>query len=126
VIQYEPASFTRDFEGACAGTQALVWRFFDYQAILPAGTSIRFSAVTAQTQAGLATATPSVDITVAAPPSTTGWTTGPSTVNDLLKAAGSWSKQFLRVTMEFNPSADKTEAPELLAWRQNFDCLSNE
>jgi hypothetical protein len=127
VVNYNPATFTRDYEGVCAAPMGdLQWRFFEWQANLPAGTSIKFSAQTAATQAGLDTATPTVVVATASPPSTTGWTSGPQTVGDVLKAAGVLQKRWLRITMLFNPSADKTKAPELTAWRQKFSCLYSE
>jgi hypothetical protein len=89
------------------------------------GTSIKFTAQTSLTQAGLDTATV-VTVTTAVPPSTTGWTSGPSTLEDLFRAVGETSRPYLRVNMEFLPSADKTQAPQLLTWRQNVDCLWNE
>ena len=126
VIQYHAATYTRDYDAACPAGQGPVWRFFDYQATLPAGTSIKFTAKTADTLAGLDTATTTVTIVTAMPPSTTTWTSGPNTVDELLRAAGQTSRRFLRVSMEFLPSADKTLAPQLLTWRQNVDCLWNE
>lgn len=126
VIQYNPATFTRDYEAVCsAPTSNLEWRFFEWQATIPAGTSITFSAQTSATQAGLDTATPVVAIATATTSAAT-WTSGPNTVGDLLKAAGVQKQKWLRVTMLFTPSADKTQAPQLLAWRQKFSCLYNE
>jgi hypothetical protein len=123
VIQYNPATYTRDYNAVCEAGKKPVWRFFDWQATLPAGTSITFSAKTADTLAGLDSATHTISLGIASPPSTTGWTSGPSTVDDLLRVLGLTSRPFLRVSMYFQPSADKTQAPELLTWRQNFDCL---
>jgi hypothetical protein len=125
VIQYDPATYTREYQASCPSGQRAVWRFFDWQAVLPAGTSIKFTAKTALTQAALDTAA-SVDVATALPPSTTGWTSGPSTLEDLFRAIGETSRPYLRVTMEFLPSSDKTQAPQLLTWRQNVDCLWNE
>ena len=123
VIQYNAATYTRDYHAVCDSGKLPVWRFFDWQAVLPAGTSIVFSAQTSDSLTGLDMATPTVVIGTASPPSTTGWASGPSTVDDLLRAAGGTSRAYLRVTMYFQPSADKTLAPELTTWRQNFDCL---
>lgn len=120
------ATFDRDLVGTCATGSRAVWRFFDFQATLPAGTSIVFRARTATSAAALPTATPLVTIGTASPPSTVGWTTFAQTVDDALRAAGSQSAPFLRVEMQLNPSADASSTPVLLDWRTHYSCVPNE
>ena len=40
VIQYNPATYTRDYNAVCESGKKPVWRFFDWQATLPAGNSL--------------------------------------------------------------------------------------
>jgi len=47
-------------------------------------------------------------------------------VDAALVAAGQRSSANLRVSATFVPSSDSLNAPTLIAWRQNYDCLDNE
>lgn len=120
------ATFTRDLSNSCRGGERPVWRSFDYQAILPAGTSIVFRARTAATPAELETALPLVTIGTANPPSTTGWTSFPDTIESLFNAAGARSLSNLRIEMQLNPSTDQTIGPTLTNWRTTVDCVPSE
>jgi hypothetical protein len=123
---YYQGDFMRDFEAKCPPSHRAVWRFFDYQAVLPSGTSIDFHAATADTPAGLSAATPLVFVGTASPPSTTTWTSFPATVDQDLKAAGTQSKNWLRVFMHLQASSDHLATPVLTQWRQQYDCLPTE
>lgn len=123
---YSERVFVRDFNASCDIGSSPVWRFFDWQAHLPADTSIVFSAVTADAQAGLAAAAPSVGIGTATAPSTTGWTSGPATVDQALRTSGQRSRAWLRVTMRLRPSTNTFYTPTLTAWRQNYNCTPTE
>lgn len=116
------ATYTRDFTNPCTPDKAPVWRFFDYQADLPAGTSIVVRARTAATTAALPTATPLVTVGTANPPDTTGWTSFPQTIEGALTAAGGRSLATLRLEITLNPSADQSRAPTLTNWRTSVNC----
>ncbi|HEY1958972.1 MAG TPA: hypothetical protein VGH28_25340 [Polyangiaceae bacterium] len=119
---YYPATFTRDYEGQCPAGQKVVWRFFDWETHTPSDSNIVFTAQTSDTQAGLATATPVVNLgTASGAPITTyvGTDVG-------LALAPSPSLDWLRVTITLNPSSDDLSAPTLDAWRQQFDCADNQ
>jgi hypothetical protein len=122
---YQPGTFTRDFVSACADDKRPVWEFFEWQADLPAGTSIEFTAATAETVAGLAAA-PTVAAGLAAPPSTTGWTNDGTNINDLLLASTAFSRANLRISAHLKPSADELRAPVLTNWRVVYDCVDAE
>ncbi len=119
-------TYTRDFFADCPVGFEVKWRFFDYQAILPADTSIIFSGATAETLAALPTAVPVVSIGTALPPSTTGWTGFATTVDDALRASGARSRAYLRVSMTLTPSADKLSVPILSEWRVRYSCTPAE
>ena len=129
VTIYTTQSVSRDYVASCPrGTQAK-WRFFEWQATVPTGTSITFSAqVKATAAASYAPATP-LFLSTATPASGTGpgiWYRGPQTVEQVLAAAVPpiASGDYLRVTMTFNPSM--TASPTLHQWRQIFDCVPAE
>ena len=100
----------------------------DYGSLLgtvPAGTSIQFSAQSAETQEDLGAAD-SVSIGTAEE-SVTIWTSDTDTVNWHLEndlTPPSWSGRWLRISMTLNPKG-KT-SPSLDQWRQVFDCRKAE
>jgi hypothetical protein len=123
---YTAAVFTRDYSASCRPDQRLVWRFFDWKAAFPAspGSSIMFSAASAATQAGLATATP-----VALGTQTT---TNTSFVGGDVSAAFDAAvpkvahAAWLRVFMVFTPTTDTKGTPYLTDWRQAYNCVDAE
>ncbi len=115
-------TFTRDYQGVCPIGKSVVWRFFDWQTVTPLDSSIAFSAQTANTQAGLPTATPTVSLgTASGAPITTYVGTDVS-----VALAPNPSLAWLRVNITLNPSSDKSQAPTLSAWRQQFDCADSQ
>jgi len=125
--KFDPATFTRDYQGKCAVGEQLQWRYFEWKSATPVGTSISFKVQTASTLAGLASA-PLISVATAqAPPTqTTGWASSTQTVDEILAASGFKSLEYLRVTMAFTPSASPSNTPVLQAWRQLFDCTPAE
>ncbi|HKQ67779.1 MAG TPA: PA14 domain-containing protein [Polyangiaceae bacterium] len=121
VSVFENATFSRDYEGACAKGSTPVWRFFDWKAITPSDTTIVFSAQTSDSVVGLDTA-PSVVVGKAQGVTPPGWVG-----NDVGAALPQQaSKHYLRITMTFNPSSDKLSSPSLSDWRQSFSCRPSE
>jgi hypothetical protein len=124
---YEVQSLDREYVASCPRGTDVAWRFFEWQANIPTGTSIDFSVQTKQ----LATDTyaPAVSVAMASANSTTPagtWVHGAQMADQVLAGAGITSDAYLRVTMTFNPNATGTTAPTLLNWRQIFDCLPAE
>jgi hypothetical protein len=116
-----PATFTYDYEADCPDGTQPEWEYFYWQATVPSSTNIVFKAQTADTQAGLDTATQVNAGTASA--NTTAWTSDTNTVayhlaNDPTPAQV--SRQWLRISMTINPSGNTT--PTLSQWRQDFDC----
>jgi hypothetical protein len=129
VTIYTSNSVTREYIANCPhGTQAK-WRFFEWQATVPTGTSIGFSIqVRPDAAATYQPATPH-PLSTATPTSGTGpgtWYRGPQTVDQALAGAMPpvASGDYLRVTMTFNPTM--TASPTLHEWRQIFDCVPSE
>lgn len=119
-------TYSRDFVSPCITGFKPLWAFLDYQAVLPAGTSIVFNARTGPNATAAAAASPLVSIGTALPPSTTGWATFPTNIEALLKGGGGQSDQVLHVEMTLNPTADATAAPTLTSWRVSVDCVPRE
>lgn len=121
--------FARDFEAMCTPGTRPVWQLFQWQASVPASTSIAFRAATAASAADLPEAPPgaapvTADIGTASA-TTSAWTSGTDTVDArLLAVTGERSARFLRVYMTFNTTA--STSPSLQSWRQLYDCIPTE
>jgi hypothetical protein len=122
VTLFSTATFTRDFTATCPSDTKPVWQLFEWQAVLPTGTSITIKARSTDDSSMLASATPLVNIATVVPPSTTGWAGSTSTVDASLKAASWASRNYLRVEMTMNPSSDRYSTPSLTNWRVTYDC----
>jgi hypothetical protein len=135
VTGYPPATFTVDFEAtSCPPQTQPIWREFDWQAQIPTGTNITFSA-----QSGPSTSTllPPMPLLIAT--ATTPTDTGPMMLNyDVApidtgtgtNGAGAFntamppvvSGNLLRVTITLNPTPDFQQTPTLNQWRVQYDC----
>jgi hypothetical protein len=129
---FEPQSLVRDYIAECPKGTLPEWRFLEWQAALPAGTSIDFSVQTkAQSADPYLPATPLLLNTATTSTSTVvpnTWDRGPNTVHDTLESAtpALSSRAYLRVTIRLNPDGNGDFAPTLKAWRQVFDCVPGE
>lgn len=123
VATYQPASFTRDFVASCITGSRPIWRAVDWQADIPSGTSISFSAQSGDTAASLLPAVPvlvaSTTTTVLAPQ----WGASAQTVSDALASAtpAVASGDVLRLTVKLDTNG--AAAPTLFAWRVLYDCM---
>jgi hypothetical protein len=130
---YGTATFVQDFTATCPAKTMPFWRDFDWQADVPAGTSIDFSA---QSGATLSTLLPAAPVVLAQATSTTdaGAThmdydvamidtgiTGSGAFNTASPVIT--SQTLLRLTIALNPSVDKQRAPRLAHWKVQYDCL---
>jgi hypothetical protein len=120
-------SFEREYVAECpAGTEP-TWRFTEWQATIPAGTSIEFFVQSRQDDTGpYQPMIPELASTATATTLPGEWQRGPATVDQALVAASSGSQNRLLVTVVFNPDPTGMRAPTLLAWRQIYDCLASE
>ena len=124
-------TYVRDYQAVCPAGNRVEWNYFYWQSTIPTGTSIKFAAATADTQAALPPAPP------AGPPTTVNIGTANATVlspswardadtvaTHLLKDSPgpkTKSKDWLRVYMTFQPTG--STPPILNAWRQAYDCV---
>jgi hypothetical protein len=108
-----------EFAGPCT-SQGLVpvWRYFDFQTHTPLDSALVMTAQTADTQAGLDSASYVQLATVTGPDITT-WTG--VDVSSKLAAIGQPSRYFLRVTIAQKLASDGS-APVLVHYRQLYDC----
>lgn len=125
---YETQVFQREYIADCPQDAQVEWRFFEWQATIPDGTSIQFFVQTKEdpdddylpdNEALVSTA----DETTT--PADT-WYRGPETVHEVLEDEGLTSRTYLLVTMVFNPDDTGTLSPTLNKWQQIYDCMPAE
>jgi hypothetical protein len=135
--KYPPATFTVDFEATACPPQTLpIWREFDWQAQIPMGASIVFSAQSGPTASTLLPTAPLLLYKATVPTDT-----GPMMSNfDVAlidagpKGSGAFnvamppvvSGSLLRVTITLNPTPDSDQTPTLNQWRVQYDCGASE
>jgi hypothetical protein len=126
---FEQQTLQREYVAECPDDTSVEWRFFEWQATVPLGTYIEFSAQTKQNEADEYEPDGPVWIGEASvtTPGTT-WHRGPQTVHQFLEDASPdlTSRTYLRVTISFNPDSNGAVAPTLRSWRQFYDCVPNE
>jgi len=123
VTTLSPGSYWRDYGPCAVGSSGAlkrpVWGNLEWDVNTPAGTSIQWQIRSAQTAAGLATATP---VTINTPP-----TVSPVSVDTLLRNAGKvTSLPYLRVTALLNPTADGLTGPTLRGFSFRYTCTEFE
>ncbi len=127
-------TFTRDFHAECPAGTKLVWQAFNWEADLPAGTSLEYFAATAPDNPD--GGAPDLPATVTAAPATVPigtasvttlapyWGTDANTVDWHLQheppGPQQVSQAWLRVYMVLVPTA--TQSPTLYDWQQLYDC----
>ena len=146
MLQYNPATFTRDFQGTCPAGSEVVWQNFYWSDSTPGNSNITFTAWTADTEAQLGTQYPSALLATASGanacpggPSCSAFPIAAGTnpgvaVDAALQANGTpsggspaiASHSWLRVNMTLNPTSDMQTPPTLLGWQQNYGCLASE
>ena len=129
-IQYNPVTFTQDYAAVCDHGKHAVWREFDWQDAIPDTASIDYSAQTADTTAGFATAK---SVTLAHMTTSTPLPSWDVAILDA-KTTGAFktvsppvgSQALLRVTITLYPTADKKASPTLMQWKVQYDCVDAE
>jgi hypothetical protein len=126
---YAESTTTREYTATCPEATHVKWRLFEWQATVPAGTSIDFRVQTKQNAADPYLPAVAAQMSSATPASGTGpgtWYRGASTADQVLAALPSPlpSSRYLRVSMVFKPNSGA--APILHQWRQIYDCMPNE
>lgn len=126
-VFFATQTYMREYVATCpTGTQP-VWRFFEWKATIPTGTSIGLGVQTKEeaSDSYVPTAPLTMDAVTTTSPEDV-WVHGTSTVDQVLQAGSKRSLSFLLVTMTFTPNVAGTLAPTLTDWRQSYDCLDAE
>jgi hypothetical protein len=126
-IFFSTETFEREYVAECPAGYKVAWRFFEWQATIPNGTSIDLEVQTKSKDDAAYVPVPSAgldSITVSSPPDK--WVHGTLTVNEALATKNVGSRAYLKVAMTFNPNNTGNVSPILRAWRQNYDCLPGE
>ncbi len=125
---FTPTNFSRDFTAQCGPGERIRWRKFGFGSITPSDTRLTFSAQTADTAAGLDTATGYTIYTAQGAPNplySPGAPNGGVVIDGTPEATvipSLGSRAFLRINASFSPSSDGQSAPTLTGWRQLFAC----
>ncbi len=124
---FTATSFVRDYDtaGVCPPGSHVVWGKFIWDSITPYDSNIQFFVRTADTAAGLVTATETALATASlGPPNTE---VGDRVVDTVLNDAGLGpGKTMLRVRALLTPSSNKLAAPTLFLWKQEISCQPSE
>jgi hypothetical protein len=126
-LLFEDQTYSRVYDAVCPmGTQPK-WRFFEWQATIPTGTSIEFFAQTRDKAGDSWTpSTPLLVATATASSAANQWLRGAAPTGHLFTNQGIGNLYQLQVTMVFHPNSERSLAPTLLNWRQIYDCLPGE
>ena len=122
---YTDQVFTRDYQATCLPGFNVRWGLFEWQSKTPGGSKVQFSAQVSDGSTW-SPATPMLVGTaqgadVVAP----SWGTFGTAVSVTLgeSVRGSPTDKALRITMAFRASADRSQAPTLIDWRQSIECI---
>jgi Regulator of chromosome condensation (RCC1) repeat len=125
LARYTYATFVRDYQAECPDGTLPKWKFLEWQALLPGGTSVQFDAATAVTKDELDDAEMIYQAT-ASPPDTVTWTTwgteDADSIDAKLAAKGYPSMEWLRVWVTLIPDESQEQTPVLETWRLVYDC----
>jgi len=117
-----PQTFTRVFSASCAPGFSVQWGFFEWQSVIPNGTSVVFTAQTSSSgTGGWGVPVPIGTATATTAPMT--WMATASSVSADLTAASppQTSQAWIQVNMTFNPQG--AASPVLNGWQQLYDCI---
>lgn len=125
LVRYEQATFVRDYRADCPNGALPQWKFLEWQARFPEGTSIKFDAATAQSKVELDDVEMVHQATATAPDANS-WTTWGSededSIDAKLTAEGYPSREWLRVWITLIPDESRLFTPVLETWRLVYDC----
>ncbi len=122
---FSSQTLQREYVASCPAGSRAKWRFVEWQASIPAMTSIDFAVQTKDM--AVDTYAPAVPRSAGSITTTTAvgvWAHGANTVDEVLSVPpGPGSLSYLLLLITFNPNATGTLAPTLGAWRQTYDCI---
>jgi hypothetical protein len=140
-VTYSDGYFIRDYDatGACPQGTSIVWTLWSWTASTPSDSFIDWKIAVADTVAAIGAATEHT-LQFSNPPGPAALDTqpakaklSPNTQNGsalvdttLVRLGLPRHKKVLRVKSHLAPSANKLQAPTLLSWNMQFDCIPNE
>jgi hypothetical protein len=138
---YTDGYFIRDYDatGACPQGTSVVWTLWSWTASTPGDSFIDFEIATADTMAQIASATEhtlqfsnppgpaALDTQPAKASASPNTQSGAAVVDTTLQRLNVPRHQpILRVKSHLAPSSNQLQAPTLLSWNMQFDCLPNQ
>ncbi|AKT40268.1 vWA domain-containing protein [Chondromyces crocatus] len=133
VASFEETVYRQTYQADCPSGSKVQWGFLRWDTTTPSNTSVVFSAKTADTAAGIASATSHVLGTAHANPVNTQVCTmlGPSpecpvNLYTRLGELPDARKDILELTMTMNPSSDLLSAPTIHNWEVTYSCPYSE
>jgi len=125
-----PMTHYLEYEGQCPPGAKPIWNFFAYDTVCPGDSSIAFSARTATTQAGLASASWHSLATATSTPNTQVCPmSGPSPCPvDLFGKLGFPDQKlpWLELKVDMTPTSDKLQASVVNSWLVTYSCPPSE
>lgn len=135
---YRPSTFIEDFVAVCAPGTTATWRDFSWQAAVPGDAKIEFFGQTGRDAANLFPAFP-----LALTAATTSTDLGAGSNYDVVMldtskngkgGEGAFnvaqpplrSEKLFRLTVTMHPTSDMLQAPTLLHWKVQYDCIPAE
>jgi hypothetical protein len=132
VVSLSPMTYTQTYHADCPTGTKVQWGYLTYDSTTPGDSNVVLDLRTAETTAGLATATTHNAATAhAAPTNTQVCTTGqtPPCSVDLYTKLGKLPdarNDYLRLTMTLNPTSDGQTAPAVHDWEITYSCPASE
>lgn len=123
---FTPITYTETYESTCPAGTKTQWGYFTYDTATPTDSNVVFSVRSADTEAGLASATTHLVATAHSTPTDTQVCDASTACQiDLYTELGGLPdarRDWLEVIMELNPSMDGTLAPAVNNWQITFSC----
>ncbi len=133
---FAPATFTQTFNSTCGPGFKVVWRELDWQANVPATSSIAFSAQSGPTLAGLLPATPVSLATATTSTVLPAWNSAVIDTSNGITTTGTGpfntavppvvSQAVLVLTIAMTPTTGGLASPLLINWKVQEDCVPSE
>lgn len=128
---YEPVTFTYQYYSDCPQGAKTQWSYFAYETLTPGNSNVVWKARTADTLAGLGSASYATLATARSAPTNTQTClmSGPTPCPiDLYQSFGPLDarKSYLELSVTLNPSLDKSGAAKVINWDLTYSCPPSE
>ena len=128
---YNPLTYKQTYTGVCPEGTKVQWGYFTYNTTVPGDSYVKFSIRTADTEAGLPLAIPTLVATAQSVPDTQVCTLGgpapcPIDLYNELNGLPAAQQDYLELEMYINPTSDSKAAPTVLDWNITYSCPPSE